>query len=237
VVEVKKGVLLRVGSYLEQRAGGNRQDHIPEPLTPVFPATKFFAGHLTSEASTLTSGDGALSRHPDEPDGLAELVRIKEEYVDANLNWYIRRATLPRVAFRLAGLLTIGLSVSLPVIAIYASAAVTGASLAIAILTALNSFFAWQRTWEKRIRIRMELEGLIAHWQTEMAAARELGDHRQCFEQALTATQQLIARTKAVTTTETSAFFASIRFPEGPRESDAGRPGLRADSAQLGPRS
>jgi len=88
----------------------------------------------------------------------------------------------------------------------------------IAALTALNTFFGWQKTWEKRISIQLTLEGLVALWQTEIAAARLGADPAKSFEQALKATQELIEKTQALTVGETKAFFANIRFPVVPVE-------------------
>jgi hypothetical protein len=144
---------------------------------------------------------------------LDELVRIKVDYVDSNLEWYRRRTTWPRVAFRVSGLFVIGLSLALPLIAAWAQWAVPLASVAIAIVSALASFFSWQRTWEKRIAIQLELEGMIAHWNTEMVASRATNDSAG-FERALKATHELVDKTRLLTAAETSAFFAGIRFPQ-----------------------
>jgi hypothetical protein len=62
------------------------------------------------------------------------------------------------------------------------------------------------------------LEGLVALWQTEIAAATGEADPRKSFERALKATQELIEKTQALTVAETSVFFANIRFPVVPVE-------------------
>ena len=150
------------------------------------------------------------------------LVHIKSEYVDQTLNWYTSRTLWPRVVFRAVGTVVIVLSLGIPFLVAFKDTFWTWvlpvASFMIAALTALNTFFGWQKTWEKRISIQLTLEGLVALWQTEIAAARLGADPAKSFEQALKATQELIEKTQALTVGETKAFFANIRFPVVPAE-------------------
>jgi hypothetical protein len=150
------------------------------------------------------------------------LVDIKSKYVDQTLNWYQSRTLWPRLVFRTVGTLVIVLSLGIPFLAAFQETfgkwGLSLASFMIAALTALNTFFGWQRTWEKRISIQLTLEGLVALWQTEIAAATGEADPRKSFERALKATQELIEKTQALTVAETSVFFANIRFPVVPVE-------------------
>jgi hypothetical protein len=146
-----------------------------------------------------------------------DLCRIKADYVDDTLKRYQQHATWPRVVFRLVGMTVIVLSLGIPFLAAadgsWQTVGVPIASFLIAALTALNAFFNWQKTWEKRMSMQLTLEGLVANWETEIAAAR-LKEQGEGFDRALKATQELIARTQAMTVAETNAFFASIKFPE-----------------------
>jgi hypothetical protein len=158
-----------------------------------------------------------------------ELYEIKSRYVDAMLHWYRDHVTWPRVVFRLAGLMVIVLSLAIPFLAAangkYLSVGVPIASFSIALITAMNSFFAWQKVWEKRISVCLTLEGLIAAWETEIAAAKRDSDPATSFDKALKATQDLIDKTRAMTVAETGAFFSTIKFPESPSSGEGKKPG------------
>jgi hypothetical protein len=150
------------------------------------------------------------------------LVDIKSKYVDQALHWYRSRTLWPRLVFRTVGTLVIVLSLGIPFLAAlettFGKWPLQLASFLIAALTALNSFFGWQKTWEKRISMQLTLEGLVALWQMEIAAAMVDADPRKGFERALKVTQELVEKTQALTVAETSAFFANIRFPVVPVE-------------------
>ena len=88
------------------------------------------------------------------------------------------------------------------------------ASFIIALVSALNAFYSWQKTWEKRVSPQLTLEGLIAIWETEIAAAKKESDVEEGYKKALKATQELLDRTKVMSVAETSSFFAAVKFPE-----------------------
>src|SRR5438045_2608165 len=87
------------------------------------------------------------------------LVSIKSAYVDQTLGWYRKRTLLPRLVFRTVGTLVIVLSLGIPFLVAFQATlgkwVLPLASFAIAALTALNTFFDWQKTWEKRISIQL----------------------------------------------------------------------------------
>ena len=147
-----------------------------------------------------------------------ELCDIKKRYVDKTWIWYRDNSSWPRIVFRLAGITIIVLSLSIPfIVAIegqWSKIGVSAAALLIAILSALNTFFAWQKTWEKRITIQLTLEGLMAAWETKIVAARRFENPKEGYETALQATQDLIENTKALTVSETTDFFTNIKFPD-----------------------
>lgn len=157
-----------------------------------------------------------------EHDQLAELRRIKEDYVDGNLKWYTDHTTWPRIVFRVAGTLVIVVSLAIPFIAAAGGNllkyGVPTAALAIALISALNAFYGWQKTWEKRITVQLTLEGLIAVWQTQMDAATRLGDESERYEAARSATERLIDATRALTVSETNTWFTSVKFPDTPAQ-------------------
>lgn len=149
---------------------------------------------------------------------IEELCDIKKRYVDKTWIWYRDNSSWPRIVFRLAGIAIIVLSLSIPFIAAteaqWSKNGVSVAALLIAILSALNAFFAWQKTWEKRITIQLTLEGLMAVWETKIAAARQYENPMEGYKTALQATQDLIESTKALTVSETTDFFTNIKVPD-----------------------
>lgn len=98
-------------------------------------------------------------------ESIAELYNIKEHYVDSLLSWYRTHTTWPRVIFRTAGTTVIVLSLAIPFLAsakgCYLEVGVPIASFVIALVSALNAFYSWQKTWEKRISAQLTIEGLL----------------------------------------------------------------------------
>jgi hypothetical protein len=147
-----------------------------------------------------------------------DLCKIKIHYVDNMLKWYGGHITWPRIIFRSAGIIVIVLSLGMPFLSTVkgelGQRLVLIASFMIAVLTALNSFFNWQKTWEKRVMFKLTLEGLVAQWEAEIIAATAASDPKSGFERACNATRELIEKTRATTATETGSFFAGIKFPD-----------------------
>jgi len=152
---------------------------------------------------------------------IVKLHCIKKEYAEKTLLWYKKKRKFPGVCFRLVGIVIIILSLSIP----YLSAAgdellsigVPIASLIIAVFTALNSFFAWQTMWEKRVRGQHALEGLIAVWETKMVDAEHFADSKERYRKAIDATQELVNATRELMETGTNLFFANLKFPDAAR--------------------
>ena len=151
-------------------------------------------------------------------DAIDDLCKIKKHYVDSLHSWYRTHATWPRVIFRITGTTVITLSLAIPFLASakgnYLEVGVPIASFVIALLSALNAFYSWQKMWEKRISSQLAVEGLIAIWETEIAAARRETETEKGYERALKATQELIDKAKVLSVGETSSFFATLKFPE-----------------------
>ena len=147
-----------------------------------------------------------------------ELREIKKNYTDKTWEWYRDHTGWPRIVFRLAGVTVIVLSLTIPFLAAakgeWLEIGVPIASLIIAILSSLNAFFAWQKTWEKRITIQLTLKGLMAAWETEITTARRSENLQEGYEIALRATQDIIENTRLLTVGETGAFFSSMKFPD-----------------------
>ncbi|OPY74800.1 MAG: hypothetical protein A4E65_03740 [Syntrophorhabdus sp. PtaU1.Bin153] len=149
---------------------------------------------------------------------IEELCEIKRQYVDPLAKWYRTHTTWPRVVFRLAGTSVIVLSLAIPFLAsagdVYQKIGVPIASFIIALVSALNAFYSWQKTWEKRVSAQLVLEGLSAIWETEIAAAKRATDSKEAYKKAFEATQDLIEKAKMLSVAETNAFFATVKFPQ-----------------------
>jgi hypothetical protein len=161
----------------------------------------------------------------DQNDTFTELRRIKEDYVDATLRWYDTHATWPRVVFRASGVLVIVASLALPFLAAaggeLTKISVPVASMLIAVTTGLNSFFGWQKSWEKRMTTKLTLEGAIALWETHVDAAKNIADTAKAYEAALTATQDLVKSTQSLTVGEATQWFTGQKFPDATQKKNA----------------
>jgi hypothetical protein len=150
------------------------------------------------------------------------LCEVKAEYVDRTLEWYKKRATWPRVVFRVSGATVIALSLGIPFLAAADEPLkrfLPAASYLIAILSAFSSFFGWQALWEKRITTQLLLEARIAAWEADIDAARRIAATGTVaaadrgYDLAFKATQNLIRSTKILTVGETARFFSRLKFP------------------------
>jgi hypothetical protein len=68
-------------------------------------------------------------------------------------------------------------------------------------------FFGWQKSWEKRITLKLTLEGAIAMWETQMDAAKNIPDSAEAYQAALAVTQNLVSSTRTLIVGETARWF------------------------------
>jgi hypothetical protein len=149
---------------------------------------------------------------------LTELRRIKKEYADETLMWYTTRASHPRVMFRVSGTTVILASLAIPFLVPHGDErwAAIGASIAALLsagLTALNSFYGWQGTWQKYINTQLLLEGFVAEWDVEMAAATAHSDVQAGRALGLVATRALVRKVESAVIDEAGRFFERIEWP------------------------
>jgi len=145
------------------------------------------------------------------------LRRQKEEYADSWLTFYNGRITLSRVLFRLTGTVVILGSVSLPYLAQTTTetnkVAISLVSLGVALLTALNAFFSWHLTWQKRVTVTVALKHYIACWEIDMLKAyRE--DYDKAKDEAYLATSHLFTMVFTTASAESETFFAQLKPPQ-----------------------
>jgi hypothetical protein len=77
--------------------------------------------------------------------------------------------------------------------------------------SSLSTFFRWDTTWQSRTKTATELKSLLAKWELNMKSAEIAPNPR---EAALAATQQLFGDAFRIIGSETSDYFATIKWPE-----------------------
>ena len=158
----------------------------------------------------------------DSKDPFAEVVRsarsIKEQYVDPRINWYKGHTRLPLWMFRLAGISTILLSVTLPALAAapfpHKTVVLSAMSIAIAALTGLSSFYRWERTWRGNSTAQVTLEQHVAKWELELTNARLLLGPDERIKHVYQATDDLLTNARTVVSSESEGFFSALQFPQ-----------------------
>lgn len=149
-----------------------------------------------------------------------ELRHLVEQHIVPEYRWYQGHTTLPRLYFRVAGVVVVVGSLALPVIAAqsssaYSKPALTVVSLAVAILSSLSTFFRWDASWRSRSNAAAGLKGLLARWELSLRAAQT---SQNPPEAALSATQKLFDEAFSLVGSETEGFFATVKWPEIPKE-------------------
>jgi hypothetical protein len=155
-------------------------------------------------------------------DKFAEAVKaaneLRTKYVDPRIRWYRDHTLRPRTCFRVAGILTILLSASLPAAAVatfpYKEAVLSGMSIAIAILAGFSTFFRWERTWRGNSTAQMALEQHVAKWELELTNARLILADDERLKHVYQATDDLLTNARCVVSAESEGFFSALQFPQ-----------------------
>ena len=168
---------------------------------------------MDNHATTLPSDDARFDEL------VAAAHAIKEKFIVPNRDWYRKHKTLPRLLFRVGGIITIVLAASLPAVAPIdfprKTIVLTVMSVTIAALTGLNSFFRWERAWRGRALSQYAIDGLVARWELEIENARLiLGDAHERRQHVYRATRDLISNFQNVADTESEEFFSGMQFPQ-----------------------
>jgi hypothetical protein len=143
---------------------------------------------------------------------------LKAKYVDPRISWYRDHTSKPRTFFRLAGILTILLSASLPAVAVatfpYKNVALSVMSIAIAVLAGLSTFFRWERTWRGNSTSQMTLEQHVAKWELELTNAQLILVADERIKHVYQATDDLLTNARSVVSAESEGFFSGLQFPQ-----------------------
>ena len=138
--------------------------------------------------------------------------RFVDTHVASLRDWYHKRAQRNRFAFRSAGILVILLSALLPLLAGFDFARkdwILGLiGVAIAVATGLRSFYQWDQLWALLRRTDFELTELLAEWELAVATAKDPAEVHEL-------TEKLLQKAGNVRRSESTGYFATLRFPEG----------------------
>lgn len=166
------------------------------------------------------------SRRIDRPDDGAEFsfgdrfpecAALGRRYVVQQRNWYRRRARNIRRLFRVFGVGVIVLGAALPVLAFLEfngfRLVITIVAVAIGGLTALRSFFQWDKQWRVLKLADWELTALLAGWEADLCAL-PVSDGDGAGPAAFERTRALLEQTEEVVRREATSFFSEMRWPE-----------------------
>jgi hypothetical protein len=140
---------------------------------------------------------------------------IKVKYVDPRLAWYKSHTQLPRILYRLVGISTVILSVTLPALTAAQfqnkELTISAMSILIAALTGLGSFYHWDRTWRGNSTAQVSIEQYVAKWELELSRAQMLLPAPDRIDHVYKATDDLLANAGGVVSAESQGFFSNLQ--------------------------
>jgi hypothetical protein len=143
---------------------------------------------------------------------------IKDKYVNPRIDWYRTNTKWPRNTYRVVGISTIILSVTLPALAsaqfVYKEIVISAISVIIAMLTGLGSFFHWERTWRGNSTAQVAIEQAVGKWELELKRAEFVIGPSDRVNHAIKATDDLLANTGTVVSSESEGFFSNLHAPQ-----------------------
>ena len=147
---------------------------------------------------------------------LAHYRRFVAEHVTTLRDRYRKRAAQNRWWFRGIGVFVIVLSAVLPLLAGFdfdhKDLTMGLIGVAIAIATALRSFYQWDQIWSILRQADFDLTELLTGWELAVAGAKQTADVHAL-------TEKLIEGADAVRSRESKGYFAMLRFPESKKDS------------------
>jgi hypothetical protein len=148
---------------------------------------------------------------------LTELINIKNKYVDPTLNFYNTHGKLPMILFSIFGVITILLSVSLPVLAslkeTWGTLVVQIVAVLVAGSTSLMQFFRWESIWKGYSQSGQALNYLLTIWELKITLAKHERDTQKAIDMAVGATQQLIEASHTTIGSEAEEYFQRFQIP------------------------
>lgn len=151
---------------------------------------------------------------------LEDMGSLAKEEVLAEIDKLRGWARWPRIFFRTAGSLIILLSISLPVVAASGwprkDLILSLAGLSVALLTAFNTFFAWDQTWRTNHTTVLMLGNALSIWKYELLKAQHAQDPEKGIEIAHDAHARLVEAVNLLKTQNAAAYFSGVKPPKDP---------------------
>ena len=122
---------------------------------------------------------------------------------------------MPRLLYRLVGIATVVLSVTLPALTTAEfrnkNLIISTMSILISALTGLGSSYHWDRTWQKNATAQAAIEAYSAKWELELSRAVQLPEPANRIKHVYDATDDLTANTSKIISSEKQDFFANLQ--------------------------
>ncbi|ASO21023.1 hypothetical protein FHR81_001992 [Actinoalloteichus hoggarensis] len=159
---------------------------------------------------------GPRSAAPDRSSPTADVHGLAEAHVRRLRARYDWRAEWHRRFFRLGGLLIILASASLPLLTTLEyenkDFVLSAAGVVIAVLTGLQTFYRWDKSWATLRAAESSLTELLWEWRLRQEEAAGLtGEEADRVRRA--ATERMLAGVREVRHRESEDYFAELRFP------------------------
>ena len=87
-------------------------------------------------------------------------------------------------------------------------------TLTIAALTGLGAFFRWEYAWQSYRQTQYALDRLLNMLAFKIVEAQHQADPQKAIEMALRSTEQLLADSATITSSETAEFFKHVQMPQ-----------------------
>lgn len=154
---------------------------------------------------------------------LQEQSFFKDAGTQGSVLWYIdfyqKRASSRRIAFRASGFILLFLSISLPFITQISPVdwqAKVASVLAwlIALVAAANAFFNWQKAWQLYTQTQLTLRFALSEWELRTAEARVAASDEEGIKILQDALQKLTKIVSESVSNETAQYFEGVKVPD-----------------------
>lgn len=152
----------------------------------------------------------------------SKLRPLQNECQPGSIRWYIKwyqdRYPSRRYAFRVAGLLTLGLAFLAPFLAGAGADSKTLIAGLLTLLASLTTFFSLKQAWAGYYLGQLNLIHAVEAYELELLAARRMVvESSETMPEAIKlvhdATQTLMSEANKTINEETKGFFADMKFP------------------------
>lgn len=141
-------------------------------------------------------------------DVLKSLQKLKASHVERYKDWYQSHKKWNRRlhVFSTVGVILLGVTVPVFVMAKAGDGLTLTAALALAALSSLSTAFQWGLRWRQQTYAQLELEDACAEWDFSLIGIKQ----RRSASEAMAATEKLLFRCRSATQKESVEFFRSV---------------------------